>query len=82
VKVDKTYPLLAADIAVNNSNFSINIEIPHYSLVSSMGSNPNSWFLYMKTKGEVERDLKLKKINLLSIYRPGLLLNRINERIG
>ena len=46
VKVDKTYPLLCADIAINNS-------IPHYLIVSSLGSSPNSFFLYPRTKGEL-----------------------------
>lgn len=27
--------------------------IPHFSLVSSVGANPNSFLLYLKTKGEV-----------------------------
>lgn len=49
-------------------------------LFSSTGGNPNSWFLYMKTKGEVERDLKLKKLNLLSILKPGLLKHRKDAR--
>ena len=80
VKVDKTYPLLAADIALKNSNLAIIIEIPHYLLVSSMGSDSKSWFLYPKTKGEVEDELKQKKLNLLTIFRPGLLKNRRDVR--
>ena len=28
--------------------------VPHCSVVTSQGANPNSWFLYMKTKGEVQ----------------------------
>jgi len=80
VKVDKTYPILAADIALRNSNSRIILEIPHYLLVSSMGSNPTSWFLYPKTKGEAEDELKQKKLNLLTIFRPGLLKNRRDAR--
>ena len=80
VKVDKTYPILAADIALRNSILFIMIEIPHYLIVSSMGSNPTSWFLYPKTKGEVEDELKQKKINLLTIFRPGLLKHRRDVR--
>jgi hypothetical protein len=34
----------------------------------------------MKTKGEVERDLKLKKLNLLTILKPGLLKHRKDAR--
>lgn len=43
-KVDYTYPLWGADLALN-------FNIPHYSLCSSMGADSKSWFLYMKTKG-------------------------------
>jgi oxidoreductase len=45
-----------------------------------MGSDPKSWFLYPRTKGEVENELKEKKINLLSIFKPGLLRNRRDSR--
>jgi hypothetical protein len=51
IKVDKTYPLLVADIALKNSIFSFNLEIPQYSLVSSKGGDPNSCFLYLRVKG-------------------------------
>jgi acetyl-CoA carboxylase carboxyltransferase component len=44
VKIDKTYPLKAADIALNN-------KIPQYILVSSMGANAGSCLLYPRTKG-------------------------------
>jgi len=46
IKVDKTYPLKAADVALKN-------KIPHYILVSSMGANSSSCLLYTRTKGEV-----------------------------
>jgi hypothetical protein len=39
-------------------------------------------FLYMRTKGEMERDLKLKKLKMLSILRPGLIKNRPDARFG
>lgn len=57
-----------------------NEDIPHYLLVSSTGSNPDSWFMYLRVKGECERDLKLKQLNLLSIFQPGLLRNRKDAR--
>jgi hypothetical protein len=33
----------------------------------------------MRVKGEVENDLKKKELPLLSIFRPGALLNRDND---
>lgn len=74
-KVDKTYPLLCADIAIRNN-------IPHYHLVSSTGADETSAFLYMKVKGEVESELKEKKLQMLSIYHPGLIKNRPDARLA
>lgn len=40
-------------------------------------------FLYMKTKGRVEQALRGVGLNQLTIYRPGLLMNRRGEsRVG
>lgn len=36
-------------------------------------------FLYIRTKGEIEEALIGLKLAKLSIYRPGLLLNRDND---
>ncbi|CAI2380177.1 unnamed protein product [Moneuplotes crassus] len=68
-KVDIEYPLEFAKIALE-------VGAKRFSLVSSVGANATSWFLYMKTKGEVEE--KLKKIDLqnLTIARPALLIGR------
>jgi oxidoreductase len=49
-------------------------------LVSSNGGDAKSWFLYPRTKGEAEEGLKLKGLNLLSIFKPGLLRNRRDAR--
>lgn len=47
-----------------------------------MGSNANSWFLYPRTKGQTEDELKKKAIPYLSIFRPGVLKNRYDARLG
>jgi len=47
--------------------------VNHMNLLTSSGANANSFFLYMKTKGEVEEELKKLDFPRLSIYRPGLL---------
>jgi hypothetical protein len=46
-----------------------------------MGSDPKSWFEYPKIKGEAEKELQLKRLNLLSIFRPGLLRHRRHPRM-
>ncbi|KAH9494999.1 Oxidoreductase htatip2 [Bulinus truncatus] len=67
IKVDRDYVLNSAEVAKSQG-------CKHFSLVSSMGSNKNSWFLYPKIKGEVEHTLSEMNFDRLSIYRPGLLL--------
>jgi len=56
------------------------------SLVSSMGANANSWFLYPKTKGQAENALKALPFVHVNIYRPGVLdrgsLARFGEKFG
>ena len=48
-----------------------------------MGSDPKSKFLYMRTKGKVEIDIKNADLPNITVYRPSALLNRDNDfRIG
>ena len=60
----------------------MNSEISQYHLVSSTGADSSSWFMYPRVKGEVERDLKLKGLHKLCLYRPGVLMNRPDARFG
>tara|TARA_B100000161_G_C33536175_1_gene408442 strand:+ start:279 stop:938 length:660 start_codon:yes stop_codon:yes gene_type:complete len=57
------------------------------SLVSSVGANPYVKNFYLKTKGEVEEEIKKIDFQYINIFRPSLLLgsreeNRFLERIG
>uniref|UniRef100_A0A7S3IM98 Uncharacterized protein n=1 Tax=Strombidium inclinatum TaxID=197538 RepID=A0A7S3IM98_9SPIT len=75
-KVDYQYPLDFARIGLAKS-------VKYYGLLSSTGASASSMFLYMRTKGEVERDVKALDLLHLSIFQPGLLTNRDNDhRIG
>eukprot|EP01102_Stenamoeba_stenopodia_P019501 TRINITY_DN7381_c0_g1_i1.p1 TRINITY_DN7381_c0_g1~~TRINITY_DN7381_c0_g1_i1.p1 ORF type:complete len:246 (-),score=48.08 TRINITY_DN7381_c0_g1_i1:254-931(-) len=47
--------------------------VSHFHLVSSVGANKNSWFLYPQTKGEIEQYVQDQKFKVTSIWRPGLL---------
>ena len=70
VKIDHDYPLMAAK---NHTGSDV-------VLLTSAGSNANSWFLYPRTKGLLEKafiDLKFKN---LAILQPGLLLLEGQER--
>ena len=47
--------------------------VSHCSLLTSVGSNPNSWFLFPRTKGELETSVKGLEFGYTSIFRPVLL---------
>lgn len=75
-KVDYHYCLNLAKNACNCGVKSI-------SIISSVGSDPNSFFLYPKTKGLIEKDISEISLNHLSIVRPGIILGKRNEsRVG
>lgn len=65
-KIDYQYPLDVAWIAEVNGATS-------FHMVSSIGANKNSNTFYIRTKGEVERDLKAVPFKSLHIYRPSIL---------
>src|SRR5260370_19464302 len=44
-----------------------------FALVSAIGADANSSFFYPKTKGEVERDMKLVGFKSLTILRPSII---------
>ena len=74
-KVDYTY-------VVNSASLCEKFNIPHFSHISSQGTNSKSCLLYMRVKGELEEKLQTMKINKLSIFKPGAILNRSDERCG
>lgn len=61
------------DYVVNFARLSKNAGVEDFQVVSSVSSNPNSWFLYLKTKGEMEEHCKEIGFRKLTIYQPGLL---------
>ena len=54
--------------------------LQHYSQVSSTGANKDSWFLYMKTKGEADEMAVKCKFPRLTVFRPGLLFREDKAR--
>ena len=58
-----------------------------FSLVSSVGANPNSGNFYLATKGDVEQAVKEQHYPRVDVFRPGQLLGerrerRVKEQIG
>jgi uncharacterized protein YbjT (DUF2867 family) len=79
-KVDYEYPLHFAKAAKQNG-------VSHYLIISSIGATTNTSNFYLRTKGEVEQELKKLNVESLSILRPSMLLGdrkefRLGESIG
>lgn len=51
-----------------------------FAVVSSIGANPDSSGFYLKTKGQMEEQLKKNSFERLVIVRPSLLLGKRNEQ--
>ncbi len=79
-EVDHTYPLKVARHALANGARS-------YALNSSIGADPGSRNFYLRTKGEVERDLDDCGYCSLTIVRPSVIYgqreeNRLGEKLA
>ena len=67
--VDYTYQYEFAKMASNNG-------IKHYALISSVGSNENSFFFYPKIKGALEEAIKKLDFNKTYIFQPPVLIRQ------
>ncbi|EGT57174.1 hypothetical protein CAEBREN_16132 [Caenorhabditis brenneri] len=75
-KVDHDYVMSAAKLAKENG-------VKQFVLVSSGGADETSRFLYMKTKGEVEKEIGELNFDKFVIMRPGLIETKRQEfRLG
>jgi uncharacterized protein YbjT (DUF2867 family) len=73
-QIDHDYPVLAAKIAKENGAKSVFI-------VTAVGADANSKLFYVRTKGEVERDIIKLNFNHTHIFQPSMLLgNRQEDR--
>ncbi|VDL64736.1 unnamed protein product [Nippostrongylus brasiliensis] len=80
-KVDHDYVVNSAKVAKSQGG------VKEFILVTSVGSNENSMFLYPKTKGETERDVAALGFEKFLIVRPGYLEgpreeSRLLESVG
>ena len=71
-RIDYEMPLAAARAALGAG-------AQQFALVSSVGADPESKNFYLRTKGELERDLMKLKFRAIHIFRPGLLLGHRQE---
>ena len=71
-QIDHDYPLLAAEIARANGARSV-------FLVTAVGANAGSGVFYVRTKGEVERDILALDFDHTHIFRPSMILGERDE---
>ena len=71
-KVDFDMCLMAAKVAITAGCLS-------FHLVSSHGANANSSVFYLRTKGELEKEIEALHFSSLHIYQPSALLGHRKE---
>jgi uncharacterized protein YbjT (DUF2867 family) len=79
-KIDCTYPASIGQIARNNG-------VKRYLLVSSVGADAQSANFYLRTKGDLEQQIRAMGFDTFVAARPSFLLGdrkemRIGEKIG
>ena len=67
--VDYTYQYEFAKMASKNG-------INHYSLISSIGADKNSFFFYPKIKGALESSIKSLEFNKIHIFQPPSIIRQ------
>ncbi len=72
------------DYVIELAHWSKRKEVVQFNVISSTGANKNSSFLYLKTKGKMEEQLKKINFEQLNIFRPPLLFapNRVEVRLA
>jgi hypothetical protein len=81
-KDEATFIKVDLDYVVMTAAFAEKFSIPHFSLVSSNKADPNSWFTYLKIKGQADAEVLKKNIKRISIFRPPLIADREDARCG
>mgnify|MGYP001122398959 CR=1 FL=1 len=72
VRIDKTAVLAFAEACRKNG-------IDHFELLGSVGADPGSPSFYLRTKGELEDELRAIGFRRLSLFRPSMILTPTNR---
>jgi uncharacterized protein YbjT (DUF2867 family) len=72
-QIDHDYPVLAAQLCKE-------MGAERIAVVSAVGASASSLVFYLKTKGEMERDIIALNYNQCYIFRPSLILGKRNDR--
>ncbi|WP_051207708.1 NAD-dependent epimerase/dehydratase family protein [Saccharospirillum impatiens] len=79
----EAFVALDRDLVVNTAHWARDLGVRTCLFVSSLGADPQSRQLYLRTKGEAEQELIALGFDRLVVMRPSLLLGHRNEfRLG
>lgn len=83
----EAFVALDRDLVVNTAHRARDLGVRNCLFVSSLGADPQSRQLYLRTKGEAEQELIALGFDRLVLMRPSLLLGnrdefRLGERLG
>lgn len=71
------------DYSFSFAKFARRVGVQHFSLISSVRADSESFWLYTQTKGQLERDSYALGFSRFSTFRPGLLIcPRDHLRVG
>ncbi len=77
-KLKKPFYRVDYEYTLNIAKKSLDAGAKSISLVSAVGANTNSKSFYLKTKGELEEEIKKLSFETINIFQPGHLAGRIN----
>lgn len=72
-RIDHDYPVLAAKLAQENGATSVFV-------VTAVGANKDSNMFYIRTKGEVERDIQALGFKHTHIFQPSMIVGQREEK--
>lgn len=84
----KNFQKIELDISIKAAKMASEANIPHASLISAKGANPNQWskdwihpLFYLKIMGKKEQSLINENFVSISIFRPGMLIRSTNNNL-
>ena len=77
-KLKKPFYKVDYEYTLNIAKKSLDAGAKSISLVSAVGANTDSTSFYLKTKGELEEEIKKLPFETINIFQPGHLAGRIN----
>ena len=77
-KLKKPFYKVDYEYTLNIAKKSLDAGAKSISLVSAIGANSDSTSFYLKTKGELEEEIKKLPFETINIFQPGHLAGRIN----